>query len=51
MFPHLTQSQQARVSDEILAFTSKFSPETKQGELAALSPSEEIVQTGLPACR
>ncbi|MGA9673462.1 MAG: DegT/DnrJ/EryC1/StrS family aminotransferase [Terracidiphilus sp.] len=42
MFPQLTQSQQARVSEEIFAFTCKFSPERKEGEVAALAPSETI---------
>ena len=40
MFPQLTEAQQARVVDEILAFTGKFHPERSEGEVAELAPSE-----------
>jgi dTDP-4-amino-4,6-dideoxygalactose transaminase/acetyltransferase-like isoleucine patch superfamily enzyme len=40
MFPQLTQSQQARVTGEILAFTSQFSAESKESEITELAPSE-----------
>ena len=45
MFPHLTAEQQAQVTDEILAFTSRISHEEVESvEVAALLP-QQIVQS------
>jgi len=40
MFPQLTQSQQARVTEEILVFTGRFSAMRKEGDVTELAPTE-----------
>jgi dTDP-4-amino-4,6-dideoxygalactose transaminase len=40
MFPHLTAQQQARVAEEILAFTSKASRKLAESEKSPLAPVE-----------